>query len=240
MVRSLEQTVTSAGVRRYVTGDPPRYVHWPLSLHVRQLMVKDFDLQPAGDLWLVLDLEGRVQAGELDESTEEYMVVAAASLAARALRHSRQVGLLGFGDRRLFVPPGRGEHQFWRIMRELATIRAQGAWSIAQVLDTERTFLQRGASLAILASSASSSLPEGLAAVRRLGIGTNALLFDAASFGGSGDTRALSDILVDLDVPHSVISRDHEFLPLSRRERLRRRGWKSSERWGLVSAPDRF
>ena len=59
--RSVEPTVAASGVRDYVPGDALRRVHWPLTAHRDALMVREFDLEPSGNLWIVLDLE-RAQA----------------------------------------------------------------------------------------------------------------------------------------------------------------------------------
>lgn len=233
MQHALEQTVTSASVRHYAYGDPPRYIHWPTSLRAQVLMVKDFDLEPSGDMWIVLDLNAEVQAGENEESTEEYMVLAAAALAARALRRNQPVGLLGYGEERLFLPPARGDHQYWQVMRALATARAHGGVSIERVLERERLNVGRGASIVVLASSASAGLAVGVETMRRLGGAVSLFCFAAGSFGGTDDLPSLVGQLERLDVRHWVIRRGHEILPLGRRERLRRRPRAQDEHWGL-------
>jgi uncharacterized protein (DUF58 family) len=235
MEHSLEQTVTSAGLRQYVSGDPPRYIHWPASLRARELMVKDFDLEPAGDLWIVLDMAIASQSGEMDESTEEYMVLAATALAARALRREQAVGLLAYGRERLFLAPARGEVQYWRIMRALAMVRAEGTWPIGHLLEVERWNLGRGSTTVLLAPAAAGDLLVGVEILRRSGLGASVLLLDNPSFGGQGDTRSVAQQLVDLGIAHSVIGKGYEFVPVSRKERLRRRP-RGTGRWGLGSS----
>ncbi len=44
-------------------------------------MSKEFDLGLSSDVWLLVDLHRDVQAGELEDSTDEYAVSIAASLA---------------------------------------------------------------------------------------------------------------------------------------------------------------
>ena len=234
MQHSMEQTVTSGGVRQYVSGDPPRYIHWPASLHTGALMVKDFDLEPAGDIWLVLDMARPVQSGELDESTEEYVVLAATALAARSLQREQSVGLLAYGQKRFYLAPARGEVQYWQVMRALATLRAEGTWPIGKVLEVERWNLGPGSSIVIIAPSAASDLLVGVEVMRRAGLGTSVLLLDSPSFGGAGDAGEVAQRLLELGVPHSVIAKGYEFVALSRRERLRRRP-RREERWGLGS-----
>jgi uncharacterized protein (DUF58 family) len=54
----LQQYVTPSvgGLREYVQGDPPSHIHWPTVAKTERLMVKEFDQERAGALWIVLDL----------------------------------------------------------------------------------------------------------------------------------------------------------------------------------------
>lgn len=69
----LQQYVTPSvgGLREYVQGDLPSHIHWPTVAKTQRLMVKEFDQERAGALWIVLDLcagayaalDGRERAG---------------------------------------------------------------------------------------------------------------------------------------------------------------------------------
>jgi uncharacterized protein (DUF58 family) len=54
----LQQYVTPSvgGLREYVPGDPPSHIHWPTVARTQRLMVKEFDQERAGALWIALDL----------------------------------------------------------------------------------------------------------------------------------------------------------------------------------------
>jgi uncharacterized protein (DUF58 family) len=54
----LQQYVTPSvgGLREYVQGDPPSHIHWPTVAKTQRLMVKEFDQERAGALWIALDL----------------------------------------------------------------------------------------------------------------------------------------------------------------------------------------
>ena len=54
----LQQHVTPSvgGLREYVPGDLPSHIHWPTVAKTQRLMVKEFDQERAGALWIVLDL----------------------------------------------------------------------------------------------------------------------------------------------------------------------------------------
>jgi uncharacterized protein (DUF58 family) len=55
--RAYHTTPNAAGLRDYLPGDPMNRIHWPASARAQKLMVKEFELDPTADLWLVLDLE---------------------------------------------------------------------------------------------------------------------------------------------------------------------------------------
>ncbi|MCS7051832.1 MAG: DUF58 domain-containing protein, partial [Thermomicrobium sp.] len=48
-------TPNVAGVRQYVPGDSFNRIAWSASARTGQLMVKEFELDPSSDVWLVLD-----------------------------------------------------------------------------------------------------------------------------------------------------------------------------------------
>jgi uncharacterized protein (DUF58 family) len=52
----LHVTPSVGGLREYVQGDPPSYIHWPTVAKTQRLMVKEFDQERAGALWVALDL----------------------------------------------------------------------------------------------------------------------------------------------------------------------------------------
>jgi uncharacterized protein (DUF58 family) len=60
----LQQHVTPSvgGLREYVQGDPPSHIHWPTVAKTDKLMVKEFDQERAGALWIALDLHAGAYA----------------------------------------------------------------------------------------------------------------------------------------------------------------------------------
>jgi uncharacterized protein (DUF58 family) len=55
--RAHHSTPNAAGIREYLPGDPMNRIHWPASARNQQLMVKEFELDPTADLWLIVDLQ---------------------------------------------------------------------------------------------------------------------------------------------------------------------------------------
>src|SRR2546430_11134125 len=109
--RALQTTTNATTIRDYVSGDALSRIHWRSSAHYNKLMVKEFDLDPAVDAWIFLDLHEAIQTGEGEESTEEYGVTIAATVANYLLRQDLSVGLIINGERREYVSLDRGDRQ---------------------------------------------------------------------------------------------------------------------------------
>ena len=105
-------------------GDSLSRIHWRSSARYNKLMVKEFDLDPAIDAWIFLDLHAAVQAGEGEHSTEEYGVTIAATIAHYLLRQDLSVGMVVNGERQEFLALDRGDRQIQHILEMLAVIRA--------------------------------------------------------------------------------------------------------------------
>ena len=71
-------------------------IHWPSSARQSRLMVKDLEIEPSGDVWIVLDLNRMAHTLDSPNNTLEHGVIVAASLAAELLSggERRAVGLL--------------------------------------------------------------------------------------------------------------------------------------------------
>jgi uncharacterized protein (DUF58 family) len=202
-----DRAVSAASVREYIPGDNLRWVHWRTSARRDSLFVHLFDGTPAGDWWILLDLDGRVQAGAEEDSTEEHGVILAASLADRGLRSKRAVGLVAHGRDLSWLPPQRGDAQRWEILRELAQV-SPGTCSLADLLARTGAAVEQHASLVIITPAADDDWIVALMPLLERGIAPTILLLDSVSFGGSGDVRRVAALLSDLDVAHYIVTRD--------------------------------
>ena len=217
---AVDVTLNISATRRYAPGDPLRRIHWPSSARHDVLISKTFDTEVSGDLWIVLDLDAGVQAGGGEESTEEYGVILAASLAERMLRQNRAVGLVAHGTRDAYLVPGRGEGQLYRLLRTLALVQAGESSPLATVLTEMRAVLGRQTTVAVITPSGDPAWVEALSPLLRLGVAPTAILLDPASFGGQGNLSAVRGMLAGLGIPAHVIAQGYPFRhsPRTRRE----------------------
>ena len=89
-----EPGTNAARVRDYISGDSLRNIHWHTTAHTGALMVKEYDPERAvvayKDIWIVLDMLATSHFGSGDETTAEYAVDMAASLAKNISRKGRK------------------------------------------------------------------------------------------------------------------------------------------------------
>jgi uncharacterized protein (DUF58 family) len=230
--RALDITPNASGTRTYAPGDSINRIHWRRTAHMDTLMVKTFDLEPSGDLWIILDLDERVQAGEAEESTEEYGVILAASLSNQTLNEHRAVGLAAYGTQATagdtseplptLVMPQKGTAHQWRILQALATVRAGGNWPLDRVLAEMDRNLGQGMTLAVITPSCDPAWVASLLPPMRRGVAPSVILLDPVSFGGEGNPEALTALLADLGVPVHRISSGMAFRPVFDHERIGR------------------
>ena len=204
-LRSPYLTPNASSVRDYVFGDSFSRIHWPTTARTRRLMVKEFDQEPGSRIWVALDLHGAVQAGREEESTEEYGVTAAASVASKYLRLSRAVGLVAHGADSHLVPPDKGPRHLLRILEELASARAQGDIPLSELLVRQGQQLGHNSTLVIITPS---SDPVWLATVEylgRSGVRPVLIYLEAAGFAPGRDGSSMLPRLAASGFPLFVV-----------------------------------
>ena len=185
-----QTTPHAAEVREYYPGDPLNRIHWLSTARAGKLMVKEFDLAPTADVWVFLDLEAGVHRGVGDESTEEYAVTIAASLARRLLEQGRSVGLIAVGTSRHVLPADRSDRQYMRILEELATARAEGARPLAEVIIADGYRCSRDTVALAITPSLDESWVDALQRLKLDGVGTAAVFLEPGTFGPAGKPTA--------------------------------------------------
>jgi uncharacterized protein (DUF58 family) len=203
--RVFHTTTSASSLREYLPGDAYKRIHWPSTARFQKVMVKEFDLEPSSDYWVVLDLEQRVQAGSGDESTEEYGVAIAASLAKRYLELNVKVGLLSNSIPPVVLPAQTGDRHLSHLMEALAAVKAQGSTPLVDFLAAHEGKLKQNATLLVITSSHYDGLATALRRLFQRNIRSLVLQLDPTSFGGPLEVLRLAETLAANGIPSYLI-----------------------------------
>jgi uncharacterized protein (DUF58 family) len=211
-------TTNASGVRDYAPGDSFSRIHWRSTARRDRLIVKEFELDPLADIWIVPDMAvydhvsvkkeklTPLEPGDLPrwmqlkeftlpETTEEYMVSVAASLAQYFIRRDRAVGMMGYGKSTEILQPDRGERQMNRILETLSVLRAEGDIPIADVLQTESNIFPRGTTVIVVTPTVRENWATAARQLVRRGLRVVTVLIDPQSFGGHRSSDGLVNLL---------------------------------------------
>ena len=193
-------TPNAAGVRDYQPGDSMSRIHWRTTARTGELMVKLFELDPASDIWVVLDLHRDAQAGAGDDGTEEHAVRIVASVARYFLLANRNVGFLAYGRQLHAEEPGRGISQYTRILEALALARAEGDVSLADLLNHEGRRFGRHTTVVVVTPSTDEGWVVSLQMMAGRGVKLAAVLLEPGTFGGDGNALFVYGALAAADI----------------------------------------
>ena len=203
-VRVQFSTPNVASVREYQPGDAFNRIHWPTTVRTSRLMVREFELDPSADVWLVLDLNNDAHTGAGLESTEEYAVTATASLARHLLDRGRSVGLV---SQTATLPADRGPRQLERILEILALVRASSHLTLSALLAAETSRFARSSTLIVVTPSTAESWARFCQALGGRGVRSTAVLIEAATFGRAPSTLLLVSSLGAAHIPTYLVKR---------------------------------
>ena len=201
-------------VRPYVRGDAINRIHWLSSARHGELHVKEFDLEQAADLWMLLDLDRSVHAGLGTDASVETAVTIAASIAMRTLADNRSVAMTASARRIQVHQPDRGPRVEQKLLHLLANVQPDGSNPLAEVLTATLPQLRRGVTLCIITGSTNRTWVRALSALRRRGVGALVILLDRVSFIGvdpdeqsRAELAAVRHALAEYDIEHRLVRR---------------------------------
>ncbi len=185
----------------------------------QRLTVKEFELDPLSEIWVMLDLARDAQtrmatagddAGEavdalpmtaesflLPPQTEEYAISMAASVAQHFLRQERGIGLITYSQHREVLSSDRGERQLGKIMEMLSVLRADGSVPFERVLRAEGALLPRGSTVIAISASPQVEWALSVQQMVRSGLRVVAVVIDSESFGGAQPIAPLIGALAE-------------------------------------------
>lgn len=224
--RTTQITPNAAGVREYLPGDSFNRISWLATARTGRMMVKEFELDPTADVWLVLDMDGRAHiqglvqqvitenddpiARLLSNSTEEYAVTVASSLARHFLNQKRTVGLMMVGQHREIILTDRGPRQQMKILEALAIIRAEGRQPLPELLLSEAGRFGRHSTLLIVTASTDELIARALLGLVARGVKVVVVIIEPSTFGAAESALMLVSALASIAVPTYLVKRGED------------------------------
>ena len=114
------QGMVFSDFREYVHGDDVRAISWNLMARMGQPYIKTFEEEREARIVLIVDMSRSFEFGSGDQSKGDVLSLLTGLLAFCAQKNKDPVGLLLFSeDVELYLPPKKGVHQAFRIVREV-------------------------------------------------------------------------------------------------------------------------
>lgn len=167
------------GIREHTPGDDLRHVHWKVTAHAGELVVKEYEPIRHDTVTIHLDLCAENHYGHPTSSTLETALSAAASLARAALGEQRFVALEGDGLPASVSTPGVSEPHLRRILSALAEVRAEAGRSFTEALARQLARARPGGSAFIITTAVEEGLADVIVSAARRGSSVTALVVGA-------------------------------------------------------------
>jgi uncharacterized protein (DUF58 family) len=209
-LRTADATGVISGIRDYMPGDGLNRIHWRSSAHRDKLMVKEFEVDRTEKIWIILDLNREQFYGSGAETTEEYGISITSSLVKKYADSERAVGLIAQGQQYHFFPAQQGNLNMWRIMDDLAVMKADGTVPLPRILNRSSEYLTGNSVALIITAAAGDDILEAVINARKKGIRAILILLDAGSFGGELSSPQSQSRLRAPGIPVYVVKKgDH-------------------------------
>jgi uncharacterized protein (DUF58 family) len=163
------QGIEFSEVRPYQVGDDIRSIDWNVSARTGETYVKIFEEEREQTVMLAVDISGSGDFGSVQKFKREIAAEICAIVAFSAIKNNDKVGLLLFSNQvELFVPPGKGQRNVLRLIRDLfAHQPLSKGTNIALAVDHLHRVLRRRSIVLLISDLLDSGYEKPLRALAR-------------------------------------------------------------------------
>jgi uncharacterized protein (DUF58 family) len=197
-----EPTVATSGVREYRPGDRLSAIHWPTSARKNVLYSRTFDSSPSSAWWIFVDLNQFHQHELEGMSTEEHIVILAASIVQRGLKLHQPVGLLCSNTPG--IQPKLGDLQRTLLLTRLALVRSNTE-SLGELLIRARSDINRKTSVVIITADGTEAWVGNVIRLQNRKVIPTVLMLDPTPYGGYPSMENVVKHLQDHRIRHFLI-----------------------------------
>jgi uncharacterized protein (DUF58 family) len=192
-------TAAVSSIRDYAAGDPFNRISWSSYARTGRLMVKEFDLDPTAEIWVIADFAASqavrpIREAELTrnpnlsfseawlDSSEDFVAALAASVSRKAVDANRALGYLSNSSSRDYRPPESSERQYLRVLGALAVATSDGNEGINALLINEMRRFDRFRSPVVITASTDVEWIETLEHATLRGVRPTVIYIDPETF----------------------------------------------------------
>ena len=139
-------------LREYLPGDAFRSINWKAFARTGELMVNEKTRDAVTDVFIILDTRDVSRIGTVLKNPLEMGTIAAASISNYFIRRRDSVALVTYGERMNYLPPETGDNQGYKVLSNLAAVRAKGSMPLQAVTNAMSSRMSRGSPVFIISS----------------------------------------------------------------------------------------
>ena len=139
-------------LREYLPGDAFRSINWKAFARTGELMVNEKTRDAVTDVFIILDTRDVSRIGTVLKNPLEMGTIAAASISNYFIRRRDSVALVTYGDRMDYLSPETGDNQGYKVLSNLAAVRAKGSMPLQAVTNAMSSRMSRGSPVFIISS----------------------------------------------------------------------------------------
>ncbi len=205
-------TAAVSSIRDYAAGDPFNRIAWTSTARTGKLMVKEFDLDPTAEIWVLADFgsaqnvrpsrerelsrqPGLTFAEAWLDSSEDFVAALAASVSRKAVDANRSLGYLSNSASRDYRPAESSERQYLRVLNSLAVAKSDGQEGIDTLINHEMRRFDRYRSPVVITASTEVDWIESLEHAAMRGVRPTVIYVDPESFDASRNSQVVRDRL---------------------------------------------
>jgi len=177
------------GVRQFVPGDRQRRINWPATTRQGTLYLTTFAAERTQNVVIIADTSFDV--GERGMTTLDLVLRGSAGVMARYAAARDRVGLINFGSRLGWIPPGQGQRHLGRMM-DLLLMGPAGAERRDAIGRLPKAALPPGALIVAFSPLLDPQLVEAIRDLRERGF--SVLVVDVLSSAPRHDASMLSNL----------------------------------------------
>ena len=172
------------GVRDYQAGDDLKHIHWKATARHGRLRVIEFESDPSPEATLILDLEQGTEVGQDIDTTLEYGVKIAASLASHAVHTGGRVSFEARDGRQRYHLEVSRLDQLFELYELLALVKADGPEPVSRLALEAARDIRPGSSLTVITAALTPALAEQVYQLLPRRVVVEVILLEASTFDG--------------------------------------------------------